>query len=75
MKVIFPKLNEVHIKEHLKKLGSFQLLSVDYTGNIEILRLIKWFLNKKLLHSVTKYYCDNRIIFVGHTADVVNVLS
>ena len=62
MKIIFPKLNEVHIKEHLKKLRSFQLLSVDCTDNIDVLRLIKWFISKKLLHSVTNYYCDNKIV-------------
>ena len=62
MKVIFPKLNEVHIKKHLKKLQSFQLFSVDYIDNIDVLRLIKWFISKKLLHSVTNYYCDNKIV-------------
>ena len=63
MKIIFPKLNEVHIKEHLKKLRSFQLFSVDYTDNIDVLRLIKWIISKKLLYSVTNYYCDNKIVF------------
>ena len=51
-----------HYESTLKKLRSFQLFSVDYAGNIEVLRLIKWILSKKLLHSVTNYYCDNKII-------------
>ena len=67
MKVIFPKLNEVYIKEQLKILRSFQFFSVDYTDHIDVLQLIKWFLCKKLLHSVTNYYCDNKNICVTYS--------
>ena len=49
-------------KQHMKKLRSFQLFSVDYTDNIDVLRLIEWIISKKLLYSVTNYYCDNKIV-------------
>ena len=74
MKAIFPKLNKVHIKKHLKKLQSFQLFSVDYTYHNETLRLIKWFVSKNCYIQLQNIIAIIEI-YVGHTADVVNVLS
>ena len=64
LKTIFCKFNQVVIKgvSTLEKLRSFQLFFVDYTEHIEVLWLVKLFLSKKLLRSVTNYYCDNRNI-------------
>ena len=56
-------MNQVLINGALEKnYEVFKLFSVGYTGHIEVLQLMKWVLNKKMLHSVTNYYCDNKII-------------
>ena len=43
----------------LEKIAKFYIVFCD---NIDVLRLIKWFISMKFLRSVTKYYCDNKIV-------------
>ena len=78
LKNIFPYLNNFPkflIKGAKKKNGKKKSakFSIDYTYHIKVLWLIKWILSKKLLHSVTNYNSDNRIL-CGHQSDVVNLL-
>ena len=48
--------NHVLIKGALEKNCEVFNCCVGHTYHIEVLRLIKWILSKKMLHSVTNYY-------------------